>query len=147
LQEDLETYTSKLTGIRQEIEQLATKLNELLNKQDDLQALAKEEKDANLNTALEEIEKMTAKFLEAIDAMNDTRNPGRELQEQGEELLKMSRSGEGKVEKVRDGISKVIDCAIWLKQGLDPIDAFIEYGSDCAGKAAEALGNYKASKK
>lgn len=141
LEEDLETYNAKLTGVRKQAQKLSKLLNKLLNEQDELQAVAKEE-GGDLAAGLKDIEKMTAQYLEAIDGLNDSHKIGKQLKKQGEQLLKLARDKEGKASKIRDKIYKMIELGDKLYSAIDPVDRAIEYGSDAAGGVATLYGKY-----
>lgn len=146
LEEELETYDKKLIGVRQEAEKLAKALNKLLNKQDELQELAKEE-GGDLADGLEDMEKMTKQYLAGIDGVNDSRKVGAKLQKQGEKMLELAREKEGKLSKLRDKLVSVIELGDQIVTLMDPIDTLIEHGSNAGGAAAKSFGDYIASKK
>ena len=148
LGKNIETYDQKLTGIRKEAQKLASKLEVVLNQQDNLNEELKKATNKDLKKSLEKLisktEKMTAETLTVIDQINESRAKGGALKKIGKRLFKEASKKETTVDKVREGTKKVYEAYKQVNDLMDPVGLSVNNSLDMLKELSKAASDTEA---
>lgn len=145
LEKNIETYDQKLTGIRKEAQKLASRLEVVLNRQDDLNDEFKKATNKDLKKALQKViaktEGMAAETLKMIDQINDSRAKGAALKKIGKRLQKEAAKSETTVDEVREGTKKVYEAYKQVNDLMDPVGLSVNKSLDTLKELAKAASD------